>query len=54
VGSGPGLTLPVRAELWRIRKRLPGKFLKYRFQRVGVKDAPRFPRYVAIRDKRDM
>lgn len=52
VGSGPGLTLERRAELWRMRKELPGQYMIYRFQPVGVKDAPRFPRYVAISKKR--
>lgn len=53
VGSGPGLTLEERARLWSIRTRLPEKWIKYRFQRVGTKDAPRFPRFVSLRDKRD-
>lgn len=54
IGSGPGLTLELRAKLWKQRASLIGQKVKYRFQEVGVKDAPRFPRYVAIRDWRDM
>lgn len=53
LGSGPGLTLELRAQLWRDRTKLIGRRVKYRFQRVGVKDAPRFPRFVAFRDRRD-
>jgi DNA ligase-1 len=54
VGGGPGLTIERRKEFWRRRKELIGKWMKYRFQRVGTKDAPRFPKFIAIRNWRDM
>lgn len=54
IGSGPGLTHELRAELWRDRATLKGQLVKYRFQRIGVKDAPRFPRFMGLRDRRDV
>lgn len=56
LGSGPYLTHAKRLELWQpaVRRKLPGKIWKYRFQEVGVKDKPRFPRVLGPRDKRDL
>lgn len=54
VGAGPGLTLERRAILWAMKDHLPGWFMKYRFQPVGVKVAPRFPRYLSVSKRRHL
>lgn len=43
-----------RAHLLAIREMLPGKIGKYRHMTVGVKDKPRFPRFIGWRDAFDM
>lgn len=54
VGTGDGLTLALRAELWGRRDTLPGLIIKYKSQPTGVKEAPRFPIFLGFRDARDM
>jgi DNA ligase-1 len=56
LGSGPYLTLEMRIFLWKpaARRALPGAIWKYRFQNVGVKEKPRFPRVLGPRDMRDL
>lgn len=56
VGMGPGLTDEERARLWKIRDRLlKGKAMfKYRYQPAGTKDKPRSPRFMGLRNPRDM
>lgn len=50
----PGvLTQLQRVALWKARAQLVGKVLKYRYQPAGVKEAPRFPRFVGWRNRRD-
>lgn len=51
---GTGFTDTVRHLLWGRRHSLEGKIVKYRYQSAGMKDAPRFPRFVGFRDKKDM
>lgn len=51
---GTGYTRDEREHMWRNRRSLIGKIIKYRFFEVGVKDLPRFPVYQGFRDKRDM
>lgn len=43
-----------RKKLWKNRKKLPGKFIKYKHQPVGRKDKPRFPQFLAFREEWDM
>lgn len=43
-----------RKALWEIRETLPGKLLKFRYFGYGVKDAPRFPRALGLRDSIDL
>jgi len=43
-----------RKALWEIRDTLPGKLLKFRYFGYGVKDAPRFPRALGLRDPIDL
>lgn len=50
---GTGFTAEVRKNLWLLRKTLPGKLVKYKYQPVGVKDKPRFPVFLGFRDERD-
>ncbi len=54
VKVAPGkLTHDMRKEMWRNPKKYIGKIMKYRWQLVGVKDKPRFPRCIGLRDKID-
>jgi DNA ligase-1 len=43
-----------RKQVWEKRSELVGKFGKYRHMTVGVKDKPRFPRFIGWREKFDM
>jgi DNA ligase 1 len=54
IGTGVGLTEVVRAKLWARRKDLVGKVVKFRYQRVGTKDAPRQPIFLGFRDGMDL
>lgn len=54
IGTGVGLTDALRKELWKKRKSLVGKIIKYRYQKVGTKDAPRIPIFLGFRDGRDL
>jgi len=51
---GTGLTEEQRVSLWKVRNTLKGKLLKFKFQPYGVKDVPRFPVFVGLRDERDI
>jgi len=52
IGSGFGTNQ--RMAWWKARRQLVGKIAKYRYQPVGVKDKPRFPVFLGLRDTRDM
>ena len=54
VGTGIGLTMELRQEIWDHQKKYVGKIIKYKSQPFGVKDAPRIPVFIGFRDKRDM
>ena len=51
---GTGLDDSQRAELWSQRHSLFGKIVKYKYCPIGVKDKPRHPVFLGIRDIRDM
>lgn len=52
---GSGLDMATRERLWAEREDLKGRIITYRsFQVAGVKEAPRFPVFVAFRDPIDM
>jgi len=51
---GSGFNDEFRAEVWANQKKYIGKIVKYKSQEIGAKDAPRFPVYLCMRDKRDM
>lgn len=50
---GTGYTAADRNRLWNMRERLPGQLVKYKHFEVGVKDAPRFPVFIGLRDRDD-
>jgi len=54
IGTGKGLTLALRNEIWNNQAKYMGKLVKYRFQEIGVKDAPRIPVWLGFRDPDDM
>jgi DNA ligase-1 len=53
-GIGTGFTLAQRQEIWASRDDYIGQIVKYRYQPVGVKDAPRFPLFLGFRDELDL
>lgn len=50
---GTGFTEVERVDFWERRGSLLGKLVKYSFQPAGVKDAPRFPVFLGMRDEAD-
>ena len=54
VGTGEGLTESLRASLWEERETLPGKIIRYRYQKVGTQVAPRLPIWLGFRDRIDL
>jgi len=51
---GTGFTDKVRDQLWKSKDDLIGQIVKYKYFDIGVKDAPRHPVYLGIRDESDM
>lgn len=51
---GTGFTQSDREELWTNRSGLVGQIVKYKSFDIGVKDKPRFPVWLGMRDKEDM
>lgn len=47
-------TVKEAEQLWAIREQLVGKTIVYKFQKVGVKDKPRFPGLKGFRDAFDI
>lgn len=43
-----------RGQLWKVRKSLIGKIVKFKYFPVGVKDKPRHPVFLGFRDPKDM
>ena len=54
VRIGTGLSASQRLSLWSNRDQLIGKWVKFKYFEVGVKDAPRFPVFLGFRDVDDM
>jgi DNA ligase-1 len=54
IGTGEGLTQDLRKEIWENRDKFEGRIVKYKFQAIGVKDAPRLPIFLGFRDERDL
>jgi DNA ligase-1 len=51
---GTGFDATTRQELWDNRESLYGKLVTYKSFQIGVKEAPRFPVYKAIRNPIDL
>ena len=53
---GTGFTAVERAVLWRIHQehKLEGRWVKFKSLRIGVKDRPRHPVFLGMRDRKDM
>lgn len=51
---GTGYDASTRKKLWNTREILIGQLAKYKSFPVGVKDAPRLPVFLGIRDKDDL
>jgi len=51
---GSGFDAEERQQLWRDRKSLMGRLVKYRYFPSGSKDKPRFPTWIGFRDVRDL
>jgi len=54
VGTGIGLDIPLRAEIWANKDKYIGKIIKFKYQPFGVKDKPRFPVFIGFRDGDDL
>lgn len=54
IGTGDGLTEAMRDEIWLHRDEYVGRILKYRYQPVGVKVAPRLPIFIGWRSEEDL
>lgn len=54
IGSGRGLTHELRQEIWDNQEEYIGKLAKYKFFKVGVVNAPRFPIFIGFRDPTDL
>lgn len=51
---GSGYDAETRQYLWNNRFYLDGQFVKYKHFPCGVKEAPRFPIFLGLRDSRDL
>lgn len=51
---GTGFTDDERAEIWNNRDRYLGRLAKFKYFPVGVKEAPRHPVWLGLRDRRDV
>lgn len=51
---GTGFNDELRQEIWDHQKKWLGLTVKYKFFEIGVKDKPRHPVYLGVRDKADM
>lgn len=49
-GVGTGFTDQQRRDIWAQRDIWLGKHIKYKYQEIGQKDAPRFPSFIGLRD----
>lgn len=54
IGTGRGMTLAFRRDVWKERDKYLGKILKYKSQELGVRTAPRIPIGHGFRDPIDM
>jgi len=50
---GTGFNDQQRIEIWNNRNEYKGLLAKYKYQKCGIKEKPRFPVFIGIRDSRD-
>lgn len=50
---GSGFTAEQRADFWTAREKLLGETVKFKFQKVGTDEAPRFPVFLGFRHEAD-
>ena len=48
---GSGFTADMRNHIWTNREKYQGKTIKFKYQKEGVKDRPRFPIFLGFRDE---
>jgi DNA ligase-1 len=53
-GTGVGLTIELRQQIWNEREAYLGKIITYKHFPIGVKDKPRFPIWKGFRSADDM
>ena len=53
-GCGTGFTDAQRAEFWRIKDELIGRYAKVKYHETGTKDVPLLPVFIHIRPEEDM
>lgn len=51
---GTGFTKQNRIDLWNMGDKLIGKFVMYQYDYVSTYGIPRFPRFISIRDEKDI
>ena len=54
IGTGKGLTHPLRQEIWNNREAYLGKLIKFKYQKIGSIDKPRIPIFLGFRDESDL
>lgn len=54
VGTGKGLTMVLRQQIWDNKKDYLGKIITYKYQPHGTKDLPRIPIWKGFRDSSDI
>lgn len=54
VGMGVGLTFALRDEIWNNQAKYLGRWIKYKYQEIGVVDRPRQPKFMGFRAIEDM
>jgi DNA ligase 1 len=54
IGTGDGLTMDLRQKIWDSREKYLQKIIKYKYQDIGVKVAPRSPVFLGFRDENDL
>jgi DNA ligase-1 len=54
IGTGEGLGIKLRQEVWDNKDKYLGKIVTYKYQEYGIKELPRLPIWKSFRDPRDM
>jgi DNA ligase-1 len=53
-GIGSGFDDALKREIWLHKRKYKNKIVKYKYQSIGAKDAPRFPIFLGFRNKLDL